>query len=208
MKKLEIRNIQEKDFEAVAGIIDITWNYREFGQSERLCKRKARKDLLGALTESNYAKVAVKDSQIVGFLIGTVNTQKINRDISLLKEYQKLKEENATTYDGRLFNNYADLFETANRKLREDFNGILGSEIIYFCTDPKYRGQGIGKYLIQDFLDTLNRNGAQHIFVHTDSTCNVEFYERLGFEKQSIIEGFAPLRNSKITFYLYTFHLE
>lgn len=207
MKTIEIRSIIDKDYDAAADIIDRIWDYRYFNKSEALCRRKSRKDLIGALLEANYAKVALINNHVAGFLVARVDLLPVSQAPHLLKEYEALVKANTATKDGRLFNDYAELFDSVNRKLRENYNGSLGSEIIYFCTDPEYRSLGAGSALIQDYLGILKRNGEKNVYVHTDSTCNIAFYERLGFTRQGKLTAYAPLRNSEIDFYLYTYAL-
>ncbi len=61
--------------------------------------------------------------------------------------------------------------------------------IHHTCVLPEYRGQNIGKLLVQKSLEELNKQGINkcHIFVFCDNEIGKAFWNRLGWKKRSDI---------------------
>lgn len=59
--------------------------------------------------------------------------------------------------------------------------------IHHTCVLPEYRGQGIGKILVQKALEALKNQGINkcHLFVFYDNEAGSAFWSRLGFKKRS-----------------------
>ena len=61
--------------------------------------------------------------------------------------------------------------------------------IHHTCVLPEYRGQNIGKLLVQKALEELNKQGINkcHLFVFYDNEIGKAFWNRLGWKKRSDI---------------------
>ncbi len=74
--------------------------------------------------------------------------------------------------------------------LLEESRSFDGYNIVNLCTDPAWRGCGIGAKLLNAFIDS-----AQHETIHLDviqnNTPAVKLYEKLGFRIASSYEGFG-----------------
>lgn len=64
----------------------------------------------------------------------------------------------------------------------------------HLAVDPKYRGQGLGKLLVEAALDALDKAGMPKTiaFVMKDNTNGLSFWQHLGFEV--LEETFLTLR--------------
>ncbi|HHI00122.1 MAG TPA: ribosomal-protein-alanine N-acetyltransferase [Thermococcus litoralis] len=72
--------------------------------------------------------------------------------------------------------------------LRPDREG----HIMSIAVDPLYRGNGIGKALMEVVIDRLIKRGARYIGleVRVSNERAIKLYEKLGFKKMKIIKGY------------------
>jgi ribosomal protein S18 acetylase RimI-like enzyme len=61
--------------------------------------------------------------------------------------------------------------------------------IQHTCVLPEYRGQSIGKYLVEKVIEELGKQGIDkcHLFVVAGNELGEAFWSRLGWEKRSDI---------------------
>ena len=57
------------------------------------------------------------------------------------------------------------------------------SEITLFTSQKKYRGRGMGRLLMDAYLDAAKKRGAKEATVCTDTALSYHFYESYGFER-------------------------
>lgn len=205
--KIKIRELKESDHEEIISIIDRTWDYREYGMPDDLCYLKAKRDLLQSLGDSNIALVAEYDNRVIGFLIGrnqNLPDDPIRKGIN--KKVDKITEKLEQSRQGRMFNEYAQLFKKMNSKLTPvEFSP--DAEIIYLAVDPQFRGLKIGVSLIKTFNKTLTSSKVKDIILYTDSVSNFNFYQAQGFEKLDENTAFSRLRKTDISFFIYRLKL-
>jgi ribosomal protein S18 acetylase RimI-like enzyme len=61
------------------------------------------------------------------------------------------------------------------------------AEIMLFLVDSKYRGKGIGRVLMDKFVDDAKQEGSTRISVYADDQAsNWRFYENYGFERAGV----------------------
>ena len=58
----------------------------------------------------------------------------------------------------------------------------LKSEITLFTSKRKYRGMGMGRKLMDAYIETVNKNGLKEATVCTDTSLSYHFYESYGFK--------------------------
>ncbi|HBA50056.1 MAG TPA: N-acetyltransferase [Lachnospiraceae bacterium] len=79
-------------------------------------------------------------------------------------------------------------WETDPEEMRErPFYRLMG-----FVIDQRYRGQGIGGYVLEKAVESVYRDfGVRPIAlgVHKDNHAAAKFYERHGFRKTEVLEG-------------------
>lgn len=62
------------------------------------------------------------------------------------------------------------------------------------CTIPKYRGKGIARALLFEAMSRAEARGAGNAYVISD----MEFYEKLGFEKYKRFSFYRKPQNERI----------
>ncbi|MFP4662163.1 MAG: GNAT family N-acetyltransferase [Halanaerobiales bacterium] len=179
-----------------------------------------------SLAFSNYTEVCYYKGKVIGFLFAsievntlgldssTVGRKEIRKDINIIKDEEKKKQISVV----RLFWGFiSGKYGNIKMKYRFLFTCILtmmkvevicrdfDSEIVLFAVDKKYRGQGIGRSLLNNFLVKSKKHGARHIYLYTDIESNWKFYEYNGFKRFREFHDneLSLLRQEKIRSYIY-----
>ena len=71
-----------------------------------------------------------------------------------------------------------------------------GIKLERFAVLPTYRGEGIGKYLVEQVIEEIQKH-AKPIYLHAQIQV-VEFYQKLGFEKQGALFEEAGIQHFKM----------
>jgi len=75
---------------------------------------------------------------------------------------------------------YDDIIGTATVKFSSNY---FGSVFVH----PDFQGRGIGKRLMENLEDLIAQNGRNMVEIHASLNA-VEFYEKIGYERKSLIE--------------------
>lgn len=83
-------------------------------------------------------------------------------------------------------------------------------EVTLFVVDSKYRGKGIGRMLMDRFIDTVKSKNARVITVYTEQGSNWKFYEIYGFRKYSTFydDLTSYVRNEDVKGFIYAIDLQ
>ena len=75
-------------------------------------------------------------------------------------------------------------------KLQQDYpTDKYDAEIVLLIIDPKLQGKGLGRKLIEFAIKKVRKEGAQNVFLLTDTSCNYKFYDLLMFKKVAKRKG-------------------
>ena len=88
-----------------------------------------------------------------------------------------------------------DSKEVATARWRFTSNGI---KLERFAVLPTYRGKGIGKYLVEQVIEEVQKY-AKPIYLHAQIQV-VDFYQKLGFEKEGPLFEEAGIQHFKMLF--------
>jgi GNAT superfamily N-acetyltransferase len=187
---LTFREYEKKDFRRCVEITAETW--------PELTGGRASADLEGYLWLATWRQLACIDNFPVGLLFGTIYS-----DLGALGRL-KVPLMHATVYAKVLLGLYG---KTPDR-LAYIMGGIAtekdikrsgpeaDGEITFFEIDPVYRGKGIGKDLLQRFVEHAICKGASRISVNSLEFESWRFYAMHGFTKLSAT--FRDATHSKI----------
>ncbi|MBN2440806.1 MAG: GNAT family N-acetyltransferase [Spirochaetales bacterium] len=64
-------------------------------------------------------------------------------------------------------------------------------EVTLFAVLPSMQGKGLGKELMNTFINKCIHDGVKRITLDTDEECNYQFYEHFGYHK--IAEFYSPI---------------
>ncbi|MBT9162294.1 MAG: hypothetical protein DDT27_00845 [Dehalococcoidia bacterium] len=134
---------------------------------------------------STYGELAIVNGEIAGFIFG-----RIERHFTLIDKCRLVKK--YLSLLGRfLLGQYGScpklvgLLGPLLREERELRRNVPPGEgrIEYFAVSPKYQGQGVGRKLMDRFVQHAARWGVQALSVFTGETVSFWFYERYGFHR-------------------------
>ena len=153
--------------------------------------------------------VAEKDGKIIGYLTGSKNEKRMN-NIFLFKIIPKLffrylfskaffKKKNLMFILAN-FNSFIKGELQAPDSIKEDYPALLHINI-----DKDYRTLGIGRMLVESYIDYLKSKKVQGLHLTTQSENSFKFFEKLGFiplheTKRSY---FRHILNKKIRYIYY-----
>ncbi|MFQ9872719.1 MAG: GNAT family N-acetyltransferase [Oscillospiraceae bacterium] len=185
MKELSYRRIKREDYPAVGEILNQAFGLFRYVQDERSIQYLKRQYVYSCLAEATQTCVAVDGNTMAGVIMGNAQA-----DYHLLPHLPFLLA--AGWYGLLLFcrgkkcrsglNGYRRLhkiYHTFSKCHEGEFDSVL----TLFAVDERYRGHSIGKTLLNRLLRSLQNRGAKRIYLYTDTTCNVKFYEYQGFER-------------------------
>lgn len=150
------------------------------------------------LTQSHYRKVAInEDGEILGYLLGK-NRQKKSFTLWLQNIFMKIKYLFHILIGNfgerkRIFQllKLQDKAYEAVIPLGEEFD----AEIELFFVHKEARGLGIGRDLLEDFLNNYCKNNQlKNVVLFTDESSTYEFYDKYGFKRYKTTEYSKTLR--------------
>ncbi|MDH3346350.1 MAG: GNAT family N-acetyltransferase [Kiritimatiellaceae bacterium] len=84
-------------------------------------------------------------------------------------------------------------------------------EVLLFTLDKKYRGRGIGRMMMDEYINRARAGGGKWATVCTDTTASWQFYPSYGFKRivsASLNDCFAvALPNEEVEGYIYSIKL-
>lgn len=201
MEKVKYRKLQKNDYKQIIKLIDDAWNFDKFIDNKKSKEHMLKGFMRTALSNQNYTQIAEVDGEAVGLLFGRIPKSK-GRAKSLKSMpialyhgiYLFIKGKN----ERKMLQDFGKMI-VAYEKLRKNTGKKFDAEIVLFIVNSKCRGLGIGKELINNYLDYCNKQKVKSLYVMTDTNCNYGFYDHMGFTKEG---------SQKVTFDLYSGAME
>lgn len=211
MEGIVYRQIKKSDYEEIKNLINVSFFIDDCIENDKVLDLELDCELYEALVEQSYTCVAEKDGKVVGFLMGQAKSDYsffkhigdyIKYYVNLIKWRMLafLKKDNLD--DAKKIYETYDYFLEDNE---EEYDGVLS----LFIVSKEARGCGIGKELIKRFRHYLNEEGVEKIYLFTDSLCNYQFYDHLGFEREDkkIINYLRNNKKGNLDIFLYSYEL-
>jgi ribosomal protein S18 acetylase RimI-like enzyme len=134
---------------------------------------------------STYSELAIVDGKVAGFIFG-----RIERHFTLIDRCCSLKMYLALVWPFLLgrFGRRRKLVRLFVPLLREDQElrrNVPPSEgrVEYFAVSPEYHNKGVGRKLMDRFVQYAGRHSVQALSVFTGESVSFRFYERYGFQR-------------------------
>lgn len=204
MQKFIYRDIQEKDYDALEKLLDMTGYFKKITPNNKVRQIVLQVYLRSCLEDSTFTKVVEHEGQVIGIVCGRNNkhskkvawTPYTAGILSRLIYLHLLKEGRKTLKAHRDFSqNY--------KELMGDKEQWFDGELTLLIVDKQYRRVGIGKTLIHQFLEYMKKTKAKNFYLLTDTMCQYTFYDHQGFRKigKQKVNGVNELKELEI--YLY-----
>ncbi|EPM6098484.1 GNAT family N-acetyltransferase, partial [Vibrio vulnificus] len=184
VRKSMIREFHHDDLENCKEIIELVWDFD--GKIAPIQLSSLFKDIYvtSSLSESNFTKVVVINGKVEGFLFGKVGENDLIRTkysgfLGRLKLIFELFSLRGVGFRQKMncLNNMHE--HDVNRKKIEPDKSC---EVNLFAVNPDVQGGGLGKILMNSFVEHCKSENAHKITLETDKECNMGFYEHFGFK--------------------------
>ncbi|MCO6558631.1 MAG: GNAT family N-acetyltransferase [Bifidobacterium sp.] len=173
------------DVEAITRQFDETWgHYAPIGNDKKLSMLLSYHFVLHYIEPATRGEIAHKNGTFMGVTLSRVVGQPVMFG-NTRKEMAKIDERLNSTPAGHKA--LADLelgFEIERRMERQTrINDKAPAEVELFLVSSASRGHGVGGELWNRTMDYFQRSHVPMFYLHTDSDCDVSFYDRHGMER-------------------------
>ncbi|QCZ46823.1 hypothetical protein UCCLB556_1948 [Levilactobacillus brevis] len=206
INKLTMRRLERNDIPALIEIVKRSWRTDEF------LKIRSDHDLATVffwrcVVHQNFAKVALWDGKVVGFILADTKRYRTARTSDVFRSLTarwKLGMRNDGKAKLKLLKQLTKIDDELLEKL--NWQDYLG-EIVLLAVDPDYQNIGIGKQLVQSVMQYWREKSVERFYTFTDTESNYQFCLKSGFseyarEKVTITKTNGKFLTAK--FFLYT----
>jgi ribosomal protein S18 acetylase RimI-like enzyme len=161
---------------------------------------------------STWLEVACILDTVVGLLFGRIDTDRdLITELKTSLSYWVIGMKLIFQRYGRLSKPFTFLrrFISTQTKARRS-SPKSDAEVTLFVVDSKYRGRGIGKALMDRFIDTAREKGVRVIMLYTGPMNNWRFYERYGFKRCGTFDDdlSSYLKNEDMKGFIYAMDIQ
>lgn len=199
------RDIIKSDYEAVKKLIGEAFGFSDFIKDKKLLDLALSGYLQECILDSSFSKVAEKDNQVIGFILGSAKNDKnrisdsngtLEFDMNSIELMMNSKENQVLFKEfSKIPATYKELIEGK----QEQFQGCIQ----LFVVSKESRGLGVGKTLIKYLSDYMKNMNVKSLYLFTDSRCNYGFYDSQNFNKLNEKEISFDYVNAKLDVFLY-----
>lgn len=185
MNNIEFRPIEKADYDTVMEIINQSFSLFRYVKNINVLEAFKKQYLYSCLSEATFTCVAVNNGEVIGVIMGKSDTHyhfitHCSYAVKMLQYSHKMKQ--LAHGDKTGIDDYRSLHKIyrqflQNRKL--EYDGVL----TLFAVSEKSRGMGVGKKLWQKLYSYQKNCGTKRLYLFTDSTCNVGFYDKQNFRR-------------------------
>jgi ribosomal protein S18 acetylase RimI-like enzyme len=143
-------------------------------------------------SSSAFLLVAERQGQVVGFVAGAVDTGALYREFVLRDGIRA-----GLGAAGPIFRNWRQVVETLRHGTSQGVSHGRGVELLSIAVDPDRQGQGIGRLLVDSFVDacTTTGNDSASVVVSSDNSTAIRLYEQAGFVAATRFEMHADVES-------------
>lgn len=184
---VEFRDVHLGDIDAIVKEYERTWGIsKEVGQEASLSL--SRRFVLHYLEPSTHGTIAEVDGKFMGLLLARVFDAPVmfpEIRSMLLEQEREMKSQNDENYARALEEAYAMRALETKLEAKSHINDLTQAELELFLVSPDARGHGVGGGLWRRTMHMLRNNGVNRYYLHTDSACDVSFYDYHGLSKDA-----------------------
>lgn len=184
---VEFRSVKLSDIDAMVKEYERTWGIaHEVGKDASLSL--SRRSVLHYLEPSTHGTIAEIDGKFMGLLLARVFDAPV-----LFPEVERMLREQEAAMKENCDKNYALALEEAygmraletKLEAKSHINNLTQAELELFLVSPDARGHGVGGGLWKRTMHMLRNNGVNRYYLHTDSACDVSFYDYHGLRRDA-----------------------
>lgn len=185
------RPFEWSDLDAIVEEFDLTWSETD-SLGRDLSRQLSRHFVLHYLEPATRAEVAVDENS--GAFMGVTLSRVVGQAVlfeqaaqALIQLDEQLESTDAGMRALNMANGWHDLEYRMERTL--DMNAHAQAELELFLVAKDARGRGVGGTLWQRLLASFASLGVEQYYLHTDSDCDVSFYDHHGLNR--VVERYA-----------------
>jgi len=189
MSKPILRDVESADLPRIKELMEQSWDWAELFETRPPLDATISMYLNQVLYDSSFAKVAVLDGNIVGAIFGFANGD-VPRYRMLMDDptYHTLTLLNAPEEEAKSVYEYMSKTFKVYEQMLEDEDNPYDGTLDFLVVAEEAKGLGIGKALWYELAAYFAEQQTKQIYVYTDTTCNIGFYEHMGFTKKAAHE--------------------
>lgn len=173
------------DVEAITRSFDETWgHYAPIGDDKKLSMLLSYHFVLHYIEPATRGEIAHKNGEFMGVTLSRVVGQPV-MFADVAREMAKIDDRlNATPAGHKALADLERGFEIERRMERQTgINDKAPAEVELFLVSRAARGHGVGGELWRRAMDSFKRFEVPMFYLHTDSDCDVSFYDRHGMTR-------------------------
>lgn len=177
-----IRPMCWHDVDQIVDEFNRTWGEGETVSTD-IAELNARHFVLHYLIGTSRARIAELDGRFMGVTLLAMGGQPLLFE-SAQSSLEAVDAQLEVTPEGQQ-NLSRMIFWQRLEDEAEAKSGVLNyaqAELKLFLVSADARGHGVGALLWKDMLSYLQEQGANAFFLHTDSSCDVSYYDHIGMD--------------------------
>lgn len=209
MSNVIYRDLRKEDYSSIKFLIGDAFGFNEFISDKKFLNDILNIYLQNCILASSFGKVAEKDNKVIGIILGEAKNDKthlrkfhnftniVSTMFKLLickKEHKKILKEFSKIHD-----TYNEIIEGK----RDDFQGCIQ----LFIVSKESRGLRVGKALVSQLFDYMNKMDVTSLYLYTDTRCNYGFYDSQNFKRLNEKKVYFDAFNDDLDIFLYGYRL-
>ncbi|MGL5507140.1 MAG: GNAT family N-acetyltransferase [Paraclostridium sp.] len=209
MKEVIYRELIKDDYNQVKKLICEAFGFDEFIKDPKVLDSILTVYLQGCIFDSSFSKVAVKNNQVIGIILGKANNdkkniRKLHNSFSYLNNIIKLAlcgSENKKLI--KEFSKVTSTYKDIIKGKEDSFQGCIQ----LFIVSKESRGLGIGKSLVASLFEYMKFMNVNSLYLYTDTRCNYGFYDSQNFNRLCEKEINFNAMDASLNVFLYSYTL-
>lgn len=207
IEKVIYRELSINDYDSIKHLICEAFGFNDFIENKELLDYILTIYLHGCIIDSSFSKVAVKNNNVIGIILGSAKNDKNNlrRFYSILSYMYAYVKLIFTNKKGTKLIKELNLIRNVYKKLISGKENNFQGCIQLFIVSSESRGFGIGKTLVSNLFDYMKSMNVNSLYLYTDSNCNYGFYDKFNFKRINEKQIYFNSLNTNLDVYLYSY---
>ena len=203
--QVNYRPFRNEDAKDLVKIILDTWTFDDGVMNAKQSDHIGFAYLYGCMLQADFTQVAEIEGRAVGIIMGRTCGKRLRPWIGTKLLYHSamvmlgcFRQKNDQSFEG--YGEKSDMLD----EMSGVTSGAFDAEVALFIVSKEVRGSGVGSELFRRLNEFFEERGIQHYYLHTDTACNYEFYERKGLKRQAELQteiSYAGADNIKMFVY-------
>ncbi|RDY29509.1 GNAT family N-acetyltransferase [Romboutsia weinsteinii] len=207
MEKVIYRELSRNDYSRIKELICEAFGFSDFIKNEKLLDAILSTYLHGCIMDSSFSRVAVKNNNVIGIILGSAkndknNLKKLHNNLSFLSACTKLLA--SSKEDKMLIKEFSIIKDTYKEIISGKEDSFQGC-VQLFIVSQESRGLGIGKTLVSDLFDYMKSMSVSSLYLYTDTRCNYGFYDNNNFNRINEKEIYFNSIDANLDVFLYSY---